>query len=259
MPLALADLGIQTYSFRGFRGKDIVDQVRRCGIRRVELCTMQVEIGDRAAEDRVLAEYREAGVAIDALGVHGCGSANDEQVFAFARRAGASVIGVDFAPTLSTATFRAAEQLAEKHDLKLAIHNHGGWHWLGSKAMLERVFAETGERIGLCLDTAWAMHASEDPLAMVRAFGSRLYGLHVKDFAFDAAGEHRDVVIGEGNLDLAALAAALDEVRFAGYAALEYEGEPEDPSPAIRACVAAAQQKLCSAATGAAAAGARHA
>jgi sugar phosphate isomerase/epimerase len=245
MPLALADLGIQTYSFRGFRGKEVPQRIAACGIRRVELFTGQVDFADHAAQDRLLADYREAGIAIDALGVHGCGSHNEERVFAFAKRAGAKVIGCDFAPTLSTAPFRSAEKLAEKYDLKLAIHNHGGWHWLGSAKMLERVFAETGERIGLCLDTAWAMHASEDPLAMVRRFGSRLYGLHVKDFTFDRAGEHRDVVIGEGNLDLTALAAALDEVRFAGYAALEYEGEPEDPSPAVRSCLAAAQEELC--------------
>jgi sugar phosphate isomerase/epimerase len=245
MLLAPDSLGIQTYSFRGFRGREIVAKVRECGLNRVELCTMQADFSDPQALERVLAEYREAGVSIDALGVHRCGSPDDEAVFAFARRAGASVIGVDFAPTFSLETFRAAERLAERFDLRLAIHNHGGYHWLGSRQMLEEVFARTGERIGLCLDTAWAMHAGEDPLRLVREFGKRLYGLHIKDFAFARSGRVDDVVIGTGNLDLAALADALVEVGFSGYAALEYEGEPEDPVPAIRACVAAARQELC--------------
>jgi sugar phosphate isomerase/epimerase len=245
MPIALADLGIQTFTFRAFTGRELIARLRASGLGRVELCTIHVDFADEAAQDRLLADFRAAGIAIDALGVHGCGGADEERVFAFARKAGARVIGVDFAPTLSLAPFRAAERLAERYDLKLAIHNHGGRHWLGSAAMLERVFAETSERIGLCLDTAWALHADEDPVAMVRRFGRRLYGLHVKDFAFDAGGAHRDVVIGTGELDLAALAAALEEVGFAGYAALEYEGEPEDPAPAVRACLAAAQQELC--------------
>lgn len=245
MPIALADLGIQTWSFRGFRGDAIIAQVRACGLSRVELCTAQLGFGDPGSPERVLAAYREAGVAIDALGVHSCGGADDERLFAFARQAGIGVIGVDFAPSLSTTALGDAERLAERYDLRLAIHNHGGRHWLGSAAMLERVFAETGARIGLCLDTAWAQDAGEDPVAMVRRFGRRLYGLHVKDFVFDVAGAPRDVVVGSGNLDLPALAAALEEVGFAGYAALEYEGEPEDPAPAIRACVAAAHQELC--------------
>ncbi len=129
---------------RGFQGEEILRQVAACGISRVELCTMQFDIGDPASTRRVLASYRAAtSIAIDAFGVHSCGGPHDEAMFAFAVEAGARVIGVDFPPTLSTAPFRAAERLAERYDLRLAIHNHGGYHWLGSAQMLERVLAET--------------------------------------------------------------------------------------------------------------------
>jgi inosose dehydratase len=242
MPIDPDRLGLQTYSLRGFQGEEILRQVLACGIRRVELCTMQFDIADQAATRRVLASYRAHGIAIDAFGVHDCGSPHDEAMFAFAREAGARVIGVDFAPAFSTAPFRAAERLAERYDLRLAIHNHGGYHWLGSAQMLERVLADTSPRIGVCLDTAWAMHAGEDPIAMLRRLGARVYGLHIKDFAFDRLGKVRDVVIGQGGLDLAALLATLDEIGFDGYAALEYEGEPENPGPAIRDCVAAVRE-----------------
>jgi sugar phosphate isomerase/epimerase len=245
MAIKAAQLGIQTYSFRGFSGTAIIDQVRACGLSRVELCTMQADFSDPAALEKLIADYRKAGVAIDALGVHRCGGADDERVFAFARQAGAKVIGVDFAPAFSLDVFHAAERMAERFDLRLAIHNHGGYHWLGSAQMLELVFANTNERIGLCLDTAWAMHAGEDWLGLIERFGKRLYGLHVKDFTFAHDGKVEDVVIGKGNLRLAKLKKALDDVGFAGYAALEYEGQPENPGPAIRDCVAAAHKELC--------------
>ncbi len=247
MPIAAADLAIQTYSFRHFAPTEIPRLVRACGLRAVELCTMQIDLRQPARTEEVLAAYRAAGVDIVSFGVHGLGSPLDEAMCELAQRLGVRAIGVDFPTTLSLAPFRAAEKLAERFDLRFAIHNHGGYHWLGSRAMLTQVFADTSDRIGLCFDTAWAMHSGEDPIAMVRAFGKRLFGLHIKDFVFDRAAKERDIVIGEGNLDLAALRAALAEVGFAGWAALEYEGEPEDPSPAIIACVAAAHAQVCAA------------
>ena len=245
MFIARDKLGIQTYSFRGFQGQEILDKVRACGLSHVELCTMQADFTNPQALEALLESYRHAQITIDALGVHGVGSPLDEAVFSFAQRAGIRVIGCDFAPTFALEGFRAAERLAERFDVRLAIHNHGGWHWLGSSQMLTAVFANTSQRIGLCLDTAWAMHSGENYLEMIRRFGKRLYGLHVKDFVFDRAHGFKDVVIGRGNLDLPALSQALEEVGYAGYAALEYEGEPEDPVPAITACVAAAREELC--------------
>ena len=135
------------------------------------------------------------------------------------------------------ACYRTAEKLAEEYDINLAIHNHGGRHWLGSAQSLEAVFQQTGPRIGLMLDTAWAQHSHEDPVELATRFADRLYGLHVKDFMFDSSGQHRDVVVGTGNLDLASLDAALAASDFAGAVILEYEGDVEDPIPALRECV----------------------
>ncbi len=245
MAIGPETLGIQTYSFRSFPALQIPDMVRGCGLRRVELCTMQVDTSDEPQMAALIEAYRAAEVTIDALGVHGLGGAQDEAICRFASRVGARVIGVDAPPGADAGLWAAAERLAERHDLRFAIHNHGGRHWLGSAQMLESVFAGTGPRIGLCLDTAWAMQAGEDPLELVRRFGTRLYGLHVKDFAFERSGHYQDVVIGRGGLDLRALALALIDVGYTGYAALEYEGEPEDPAPAIIACREAAHGELC--------------
>jgi sugar phosphate isomerase/epimerase len=105
--------------------------------------------------------------------------------------------------------------------------------------MLQHVFANTNDRIGLCLDTAWALDAGEDPLFLIEKFAKRLYGLHLKDFVFDRARKPQDVVVGTGNLDLKKISAALAQANFSGFAVLEYEGEPANPVPAVSQCVQA--------------------
>ena len=47
-----------------------------------------------------------------------------------------------------------------------------------------------------------------------------------------------DVPVGEGNLDLKAALALLDRINYQGYAVYEYEGDPADPIPAVKKCVA---------------------
>ena len=98
---------------------------------------------------------------------------------------------------------------------------------------------QTSDRVGLCLDTAWALHSHEDPIKMAEQFGKRLHGVHIKDFAFSPDGAHKDVVVGTGNLDLGALFEAMNAADFAGAVVLEYEGDVEDPVPALKQCVEA--------------------
>ena len=103
--------------------------------------------------------------------------------------------------------------------------------------MLAQVFASTSPRIGLCLDTAWALDAHEDPVAMAEKFADRLYGVHLKDFIFDRAGRQSDVVIGEGNLDLPKMLALLEANERTASVIIEYEGDIANPGPALTQCV----------------------
>jgi inosose dehydratase len=200
-----------------------------------------VDFGDEASFDKIIDIYRQNGLAIPSIGVqYLCGDVPSEtRYFEFARKAGAKVISVLFGVDSVPGSYRTAEKLAEKYDVTLAIHNHGGRHWLGSIEMLRHVFAHTSERIGLCLDTAWALDSGEDPLAMAEVFSARLYSLHIKDFIFDRARQPVDVVVGQGNLQLGKLLALLRQIHFDGPAILEYEGDVDNPMPAIQACVAA--------------------
>ena len=235
-----SQIGIQSWCFRGFKKLDeVLPRLRSCGVTTVELSGVHGDFTNPTEADSIVAKCRAAGVRIASIGVERfTGNVSRERALGeFMRKAGASVIAVDFAPDAKPDVWRAAERVAEEFDLQLAIHNHGGRHWLGNAQMLAQVFATTSLRIGLCLDTAWALDAHEDPVALAEKFTERLYGLHVKDFVFDRAGKPTDVVIGEGNLDLPRLLKLIEGNERVGSVIIEYEGDVENPVPALTKCV----------------------
>ncbi|OGV70202.1 MAG: hypothetical protein A3K19_16485 [Lentisphaerae bacterium RIFOXYB12_FULL_65_16] len=242
------ELAVQSYCFRGFKANpEVIEKVKAIGLSRIELCGVHVDFANDAKFDEVIDLYRKAGVKICSIGVQGfSGKADVERKwFEFAKRAGATTISATFALDTVPNCYRVAEKLADEYNINLAIHNHGGRHWLGAAEMLNYVFKQTSPRVGLMLDTAWALHSHEDPVAMVEKFGSRLYGVHVKDFIFDRAGKHQDVVVGTGNLDLPKLFAAMKKINFSGNLILEYEGEVSNPVPALTDCVVAVRGVKC--------------
>ena len=74
---------------------------------------------------------------------------------------------------------------------------------------------------------------------MAEQFGDRLYSLHFKDFTFKPDRSPVDVVVGTGNLDLPGLVKLLDKQNFSGPAIIEYEGDVDNPAPAVAKCVEA--------------------
>ncbi|MCX7591625.1 MAG: sugar phosphate isomerase/epimerase [Kiritimatiellae bacterium] len=235
-------LAVQSYCFRGFKkNNEVAAKTRECGLAVIELCAVHVDFNNEAGFEDVIKLYRDSGIRICSIGVQSfSGKAEIERKwFEFAKRAGATTISASFTVDSVPASYRVAESLAEQYGVNVAIHNHGGRHWLGSSQMLKHVFEQTSPRIGLMLDTAWALDAHEDPVAMCEKFRNRLYGLHLKDFVFDRAGRPHDVVVGTGNLDLRSLFDTLKTVGFCGNLILEYEGDVQNPVPALKECITA--------------------
>ncbi len=241
------NLGVQSYCFRAVEEHaKVAALVRELGLDAVELCRVHVDFSAPDTFEDIVKTYENAGVRIVAIGVQTMRNRPDleEIFFEFTQRAGCRFMSVDFDISTTPDSYEAAIVLAEKYDIHLALHNHGGAHWLGNAASIAHLFSQTSPRIGLCLDTAWALQAHEDPLAMVGRFGERLYGVHIKDFVFDRSGTPTDVVVGEGNLDLGRLQTVLSDVEFEGYIVLEYEGDVHDPVPALKNCVAAVREHM---------------
>ncbi|HNQ34598.1 MAG TPA: sugar phosphate isomerase/epimerase [bacterium] len=236
------DLAVQSYTFRGFKDNTkVAGFLNELGLKKIELYGAHASPADPAAFAAAVETYRKAGVEVGSIGVYGFGDQAEKNrpIFEAARKAAIPLISADFELKSFPNCIRVAGEMAREYGIKLAVHNHGARHWLGSAQMLSHFFGLAGPEIGLCLDTAWALDSREDPLAMITAFKERLYAIHLKDFLFDSARKPQDVVVGTGNLDLKALFAKLAEAGFSGPAVLEYEGDVEDPRPALKKAIEA--------------------
>ena len=233
-------LGVQSYCFRNFKdNKQVAEMVKQIGVDRIEVCGVHCNFNEPAGWDSVIKTYQDAGVKIVSIGVEGFGAdaAAARKRFEFAKAAGCKIISANFAPATFMAALPVVYPLCDEFDIKLAIHNHGGYHWLGSGEILTWVFSITRCCIGLNMDTAWALDAKQNPVEWADKFAKRLYAVHLKDFVFDRARKQTDVVVGEGNLDLPALLKTLEKNGFSGEPIIEYEGDVADPVPALTNCV----------------------
>jgi sugar phosphate isomerase/epimerase len=229
----VSKLGIQSYCFRRFNSTcQIVELCEEIGVKAIELCNVHIDVNN-SKEDVKL--YRQNNIAISSYGCHGFGNNEelDKKVMEFAVanniKAVSSTFAIDKLPYV--------EELSAQYNVKLAIHNHGRHHALGSVFALENIFSKASKNIGLCLDTAWMLDSGEDPVAIAEKFADRLYGMHLKDFIFDRAGKPEDVIVGLGNLNLPKLLDFLVSIDYSGYLTLEYEGNPDNPVDALKKCV----------------------
>lgn len=247
------ELGVKGFCFRHFKDNAAVARmVREIGLDRIDLSRAQCEFTDPEQHGPAIAAFEAAGVEIVGIGVVTVtgDEARDRPLFDFCRKAGCSTIAVGFAPAGHADTLKTLARLGDEYGVRCAIHNHGGKHWLGSSEILRYVLSLAGEGapIGVCIDTAWAIQAGEDPVRWLEVFGDRVFGVHYKDFLFDEHGKHRDVIVGEGALDLPAFVRGLRHIGFEGPAVIEYEADPEDPVPALERCVRSMRGVLSSAA-----------
>ncbi|MBN1555375.1 MAG: sugar phosphate isomerase/epimerase [Phycisphaerae bacterium] len=233
------ELGVKGYCFRGYPDNPTVAaKIKECGVNRVDLSGPQCDFRDPDLHETTIETFRNAGVKIVGIGaVQLHGDQADEQYFQFCKKAGCRTVSCAGKPETFFDAVAQADRWAQQYDMFVAIHNHGGKHWLGNSEMLQYVLGKVSPRVGLCIDTAWCLHAGEDPVQWLEMFAGRIHAVHYKDFVFDRRGKHRDVIVGEGALDLPAFVKGLKAGGFEGPAVIEYEADVENPVPALRKCV----------------------
>jgi sugar phosphate isomerase/epimerase len=235
-------ISIQSWCYRHFKAiPDFAAKLKETGITSTELSGAHANFLDRSTHAATIESLRQNGISLVAIGVEYLSGEKekDRPRFEFCKAAGIRNMSISFQPDAMFDGIRNIEALADEYDMQLGIHNHGGYDWLGNPPILKYIFSKTGKRIGLHLDTAWAIDAKQDAVAMAETFGERLVGIHIKDFVYDRARKPTDVVSGAGNLDLPKLMKLLDQLNFAGPLVIEYEGDVENPVPALKQCVAA--------------------
>jgi sugar phosphate isomerase/epimerase len=101
-----------------------------------------------------------------------------------------------------------AADVLERAGLKLAYHNHDfEFGPLGTTTLWDLILEHTDPtRVRLEIDLHWVRHAGLSPAAVIRASGSRVRLLHMKDTG--AAGSGLDCAVGDGVEDWSAVLAA---------------------------------------------------
>ena len=128
--------------------------------------------------------------------------------------------------------------------VRIAYHHHMGTV-VETEEEIDRLMANTGEAVGLLVDTGHLTYAGGDPLAVIRRHGKRIVHVHCKDVRpavlADAKNRNRsflDAVLdgvftvpGDGSIDYRAVLRALKEVGYQGWLVVEAEQDPAVAHP----------------------------
>ena len=236
-------LGIQSYTFRNFQLEQALKRTQELGLKYVEFATGHVSNKSKPEQITALKKLcSEYGITPVAYGVQRFSKSDDEnkRLFEFGKALGIRTFSADPDPD----SFDSLDKMCEEYKISVAIHPHGPQgggklhRWYGSEVILPAVNGHN-PLIGTCLDTGHLIRSAQldkklDPAAEVRAMGARNFGLHLKDHDNS---KRRDVPFGQGALDVPGVLKALREVKFTGYISIEYEANPDDPSPDVKQCL----------------------
>ncbi len=129
------------------------------------------------------------------------------------------------------------ERLVQEYNIRVAVHNHGPEDKNfptpeSAYAMVKKL----DPRIGLCIDVGHTARTGEDVVRSIDRCRDRLIDMHIKDLR-DLRG-HTDCEVGRGVLPIVPILRLLVKLRYQGDVALEYEADPQNPLPGMRASLA---------------------
>ncbi|MGE9297306.1 MAG: sugar phosphate isomerase/epimerase family protein [Puniceicoccales bacterium] len=236
------DFGVQSYCFRNIKDNaTVAAKVKEIGLDKIEVCAIHADFDDLEGWKKIVEIYRNAGVSIVSIGVQTFTGADNERTwFECAKAAGAKHISAHFKVDSFHTAIPRVQEWCREFGIRVGVHCHGGYMFGGSQDVLDHLLALGGPEIGVWIDTAGCMQIGPNngnPIAWAEKYAGKIYGVHYKDFVFEPNAKWKDVVVGTGTLDLPAFVAALEKSGFDGAAVIEYEGDPENPVPALKECV----------------------
>lgn len=252
-------LGIQSYSLRAYKFPEALKHVQTLGLSHIEPYSKHVPIStvpSYISEQKALLEQH--GITADAFGVVSFNDNENKAREAFEFASAMGLLSLSANPQKNTATFDLLEKLVDEYQIPIAIHNHGPGA-LYDKA--DDVVQWTKDRhplIGACVDTGHYLRSNEAPEEVIERLGKRVFGCHLKDVRtiHDAAELERLMselpkkraqrlknegkvmtIVGEGELNIAAVLKALRAQDYERSLSLEYEENMENPLSDIAVCL----------------------
>lgn len=254
-------IGFRTAGFHQWPIQRALAELGRLGYGGVEVCLEHPDCRPEAltAErcEQLTSCCREAGLEVASVSYH----ADDEPWDA---RRGNTARAVELVRPLGTDVLiingrragraRRAEALADLEsllqvlliraaqlDVRIAIEPEPGLA-VGTSQEAQQLLDRFGSpHLGVNLDVGHAFLTDKDVCASVRMLGPSIFHTHFEGMP---ANEHRHLLPGEGDIDLASICCALRGVEYEGYCTVDLFSIAEDPSgwaqralPAMRAIV----------------------
>lgn len=222
-------VGAQSYSFRNFDFDGSIACLKQLGSQYIEYCSVHFpcdagDAGFEAIRQRLDAE----GIVTLCFGVEGFTEdhAANRKKFELAKALGIEVLTADPTPD----AFDSLDRLTEEFGIGIGIHNHGPGARYDKVADTLDAIQGHSPLIGACVDTGHVIRSGELPHEVIEQLGARTLSLHLKDWKI--GGEEQ--ILGQGDLDLVAVARSLHAIQFAGPVVMEYENSPDNPAPEMR-------------------------
>lgn len=233
-------VGAQSYTFRHFNLEETLKRLKELDLHYVEFYQKHVPADSTPKQlDAVLKLCKEYEVTPLAWGVQTFTKDTDKnrKYFELGKTLGLKMLSADPDPD----SFDSLDKLCEEYKIAIGIHPHGpqGNHlhrWYSAQIIMAAV-KNHNPLIGSCLDTGHLIRAAQlgkklDPAEQVRIMGARNHGIHLKDWNNVTK---KEVIDGQGNLDIVALLEALRDVKFKGLMSIEYEANEDEPTADVRA------------------------
>lgn len=225
------NIGLASYTLRTLKLDDVIKTTVRLGIGSIALKSMHLPLDASTEDIKAAAEkIKAAGLKFYGAGVIYMKTAAEvDQAFNYAVAAGIeTIIGVpnhDLLPQVN--------DLVKKHNIKLAIHNHGpGDNLYHSPNDVYAKIKDLDKRIGLCIDIGHVVRIKENPIPMIAKYKDRLYDMHFKDVN-KAEEDGTPIEFGRGVIDIPGIVSALKKINYSNVVGIEYEKDGDDPIPGL--------------------------
>lgn len=232
-------IGVITYSYRSVRGpaSKMLSNITQCGISSIELMGNVPEAlagGRTAPLDKFKAvrkAYNDAGVNIHVVKFGNIGDrkmSQDqmEQYFKIAKALGATGITRE----IDADAARNTRELAEKYQIKIAMHNHTQL----TPTTYDADWFKENKHVGINLDIGhYAARNNVSAIAFMKKYHDRIISLHLKDRKFGSNGG-KNMPFGQGDSAVAEVLQYMKKTKATFPADIELEYSVPKDSDAIK-------------------------
>lgn len=225
------EIGVQSFTYRQLSLPDLASELKPIDVSAIEL------YDGHLSPDSTETERADAVATLEDAGVTPCGYGvatiegleTAEAAIGFASDLGVPYVSAHVDPD-DEAAMEAVIDVAECEGIDVALHNHGPGAMYESVTDVRSVLDRwPTERLGACIDTGHYLRVDEGVERVFGAVGDRVHAVHLKDFV----GPDEEAVPGDGNVDVERFVAQLSAVGFDRPPVIEYELDPDDPTPAV--------------------------